>query len=361
MQNKFNSDHHVSTSVNPYLKNETCEEITLEKAFPYDFKQVPCLDENGEQLTYEIGNSSILGSSKNIKSVKYNYLKCTDTNKPVGVPIGESYNYLTNKRFWEIFQNSVGGTGAQVEAAGTFGSRTKRYITVKVDSDMSEFYIGDRTFKNRFSLLDSINKTSSLWAVSSSICVVCTNSFNAALSDKSGLFRFNVRHSRNMIEKIEELEKGIDMFIGITAKFKHALNQANSIPVASEDAKPLFVGSLMKGKKEISTRTENIANRLETLFHKGKGNKGETILDAFSAVTDFYSHESSGGTENQKSRLKQYESSEIGAGNRFKQEFFNTLFDNPQDKLPTYNSDRVKETIKEGKRALANRELVLSN
>jgi hypothetical protein len=43
-------------------------------------------------------------------------------------------------------------------------------------------------------------------------------------------------------------------------------------------------------------------------------------------VTDFYSHESSGGADQPGFRMKQAISSEFGSGSRKKQDFFNALF-----------------------------------
>jgi hypothetical protein len=51
------------------------------------------------------------------------------------------------------------------------------------------------------------------------------------------------------------------------------------------------------------------------LFRGGAGNKGLTLADAFSAITDFYSHESAG-----EDKSKQFVSSEFGDGARSKRE-----------------------------------------
>ena len=74
----------------------------------------------------------------------------------------------------------------------------------------------------------------------------------------------------------------------------------------------------------------NTVNRMGELFLSGRGNRGETLADAFSAVTDYYTHESSGGTN----VMRQVMSSEYGAGNQNKQDFWQVVR-NPEARLAT--------------------------
>ena len=95
------------------------------------------------------------------------------------------------------------------------------------------------------------------------------------------------------------MEKGIESFIGVAKQFKHAMQVAAEIPVKRNEVSEAFTGWIMKSNKDkvIPTQSRNRIERLTELFSTGEGNKGETLLDAFSAVTDFYSHESSGGKD----------------------------------------------------------------
>jgi hypothetical protein len=58
-----------------------------------------------------------------------------------------------------------------------------------------------------------------------------------------------------------------------------------------------------------------------TLFNNGRGNNGRTGADLLSAVTDFYTHESSG----KRGEMAQAYSSEMGASGKCKTDFFNTV------------------------------------
>jgi len=84
------------------------------------------------------------------------------------------------------------------------------------------------------------------------------------------------------------------------------------------------------------------------LFQRGAGNNGETLLDAFSAVTDYYSHESSGGADQPGFRMKQTISSEFGSASRKKQDFFNALFYSKAKDDPTFRRDSFDALVSRG-------------
>ncbi len=315
--------------------------ITFDDAFPFEIERLPLLVANDTPLE------------------GWSYFRCSDDGKPAGVPVSESYQALTNGRFWEIVQNAVGGTGAVIESAGTIYDRCRRFITVKLGTDLDTFNVGDREFKNRFSLLDSIDGSTNFYGVNSSTCVVCANTFQMVMGDTTGEFRFKIRHSKNLLPKIENMEKAIDQFIGVTAQFKKALEIANEIPVTPADARSLFAGWAGSDTNGMSSRTFNTVTRLSELFQRGAGNNGETLLDAFSAVTDFYSHESSGGADQPGFRMKQTLSSEFGSASRKKQDFFNNLFSVDKQKNVNFERQSFDNLVKNGRTLITAAEAVL--
>jgi len=314
---------HGSTNVVPVVE--------FDNAFPFEIERLPLLVANDTPLE------------------GWSFFRCSDDGKPAGVPVFESYVALTNARFWEIVQNAVGGSGAIIESAGTIYDRCRRFVTVKLGTDVDDFTVGDRQFKNRFSLLDSIDGSTNFYGVNSSTCVVCANTFQVVMGDTSGEFRFKIRHSKNIMPKIENMEKAIDQFLGVTAQFKKALETANEIPVTPVDARSLFAGWIATEASGISARSFNIVTRLSELFQRGAGNNGETLLDAFSAVTDFYSHESSGGLDQEGFRMKQTISSEFGSGSRKKQDFFANLFTAKKMEDPIFQRDSFDALVSRGR------------
>ncbi len=305
--------------------------VTFDDAFPFEIERLPLLVANDTPLE------------------GWSFFRCSDDGKAAGVPVFESYNALSNARFWEIVQNAVGGTGATIESAGTIYDRCRRFVTVKLGTDLDTFKVGDREFNNRFSLLDSIDGSTNFYGVNSSTCVVCANTFAVVMGDTSGEFRFKIRHSKNLLPKIENMEKAIDQFLGVTAQFKKALSIANEIPVTPVDARSLFAGWAATDTNGMSSRSFNTVTRLTELFNRGAGNNGETLLDAFSAVTDYYSHESSGGADQPGFKMKQTISSEFGSGSRKKQDFFSNLFTTKGKEDPIFARDSFDALVSRGR------------
>jgi hypothetical protein len=337
--NLLNRDVQVGLEMAWHGQTLVVPEVKFEEAFPYEIERHPLPPLEG-----------------------WSYFKCSDDGKPVGIPVRDSYTALENKRFWEIVQNAVGGSGATVESAGTLFDRCRRFITVKLNTEMDDFKVGDRHFKNRFSLLDSIDSSTNFYGVNSNTCVVCSNTFAVVMGDKSGEFNFKLKHSKGMLPKIENMEKAIDSFVGASAQFKKALSIANSMEVKTADARALFAGWAASSEGAMSKRTYNVVGRITDLFLGGAGNKGETLLDAFSAVTDYYSHESSGGEDQPGFRMKQAMSSEFGSGNRKKQDFFNSLFVLPKKRQdsPEFNRPSFDSLVENGRRVLAAADAILA-
>lgn len=318
--------------------------VKFEDAFPYELEKRRLLDEDGV--------TPIEGEY---------YFRSTDDGLKVGKTLPDTYVTVSNARFWEIVQNAVGGSGAVIESAGTVFDRCRRFVTVRLGTDLDQFKVGDRVFKNRFSILDSVDQSTNLYGVNSSTCVVCSNTFAMAMADRSGEFRFKLRHSKNLLPKIENMEKAIDSFIGVTAQFQKALVVANEIPVSVPDARALFAGWAATEASGISARTYNTVGRLTDLFVSGAGNRGETLLDAFSAVTDFYSHESSGGTDQPGFRMKQTVSSEYGSASRKKQEFFGALFETRGKEDPQFQRNSFDSLVTRGRSVLTAADAVMTN
>jgi hypothetical protein len=138
----------------------------------------------------------------------------------------------------------------------------------------------------------------------------------------------------------------------VQAQFNAALEMAANEPLGITGARELFAGWLGTNAETLSTRAVNTAERLVALHVKGLGNSGETLLDAASAVTDFYSHESSGGEEKDGFRWKQFNSSEFGAGARAKTDFLSALFLTEKGKVKGLNRAGISEMQTRGGRLL---------
>ena len=113
-----------------------------------------------------------------------------------------------------------------------------------------------------------------------------------------------------------------------------------------DQARNLFAGWMIRStggnqERDLGPKTLVKVNRMTDLFESGAGNTGSNRADAFSAVTDYYTHESTRGNGNNVTR--QVFSSEYGLGRMAKQNFWNVI-----------RSDKaVSSFVTSGKKALS--------
>lgn len=311
--------------------------VTREVALPYEMERKPLF----------------VCSPKMRKIADFSVFVASDNGEVIGRPMPDTYVALTNEEFWSVCQDALAGTGAVIESAGTFQSRARRFLTIRLGT-ADKVEIGGRTFLNRISLLDSVDGTTYFHAVNTSVCVVCANTARMALADAKGEFRFKLKHTKSLHAKIENMEAQVEAMLGVQADFNAALAMAHEHPMSSADARPLFAGWLGEGASSLSTRAVNTVERLEQLARGGGGNRGETLLDAISAVTDFYSHESSGGEAKPGFQWKQHLSSEYGSGARAKVDFIRSVFTlDDKGHATGVATDRIRETSRRGMDLLA--------
>jgi hypothetical protein len=257
----------------------------------------------------------------------------------LGVPFADSYTMFTNAKLIELLADGFKGSKAKLVSCGTVQRRAKRFFTFKLP-ELKAFKVGERQFEPFFNLFDAIDKTQPLMARTSNTCIVCANTFAMAKAQKGQTLNVHLRHSRNAAAKLEGLSEAIENAIGQQAEFKAEFEKLMNAPIDEVKAEKFFVGFLARGE-ELSTRSENQSKRMLQLFNGGAGNNGKNLADVFSATTDYYTHESSGGDD----LMKQFTSSEFGSGSRMKGEVWDIL---TEPKRP-----RVAELIKAGEKSMS--------
>jgi hypothetical protein len=336
----FSRDIQAGIEMAWHGQTKVVQEVTQKDAFPFELQRKPLY----------------VNSGKLRKVPNFEVFVANDDQEICGKPVMGSYIALTNQEFWNVCREALAGTGAIVESAGTIMDRSRRFMTIKLANDQTQ--IGGRTFKHRISLIDSIDGSTYFYGVNTSVCVVCVNTSVAAIGDMTGQFRFKFRHTKGLKAQIEGMEMTIEQMLGVEAQFNAALQIAASEQLTENNARNLFagwIGGAAKEKKtvELSTRAINTVDRLVQLYRGGAGNKGETLLDGVSAVTDFYSHESSGGEEKEGFRWKQFNSSEFGSGARAKTDFISSLFETKSGRLMGLNRPAIATMQDVGAKLLA--------
>ncbi len=274
---------------------------------------------------------------------------CTDNEEiRIGKTVDKNtYTLLPNARFLAIVQSALDSIrGAYVASVGSVCDRARVFVSLGLPEGLTDISnavregstlvlkAGGREFKFFLSFFSSHDKSAPFGVQLSTVCVVCNNTFNAVLTDTNGKkLSIRIPHTKNMLATIANVPAIIDSFFVSAQKFAEVFHGLSLVPISAVDAKAFFAGFLVSADSgeerdataevELSGRRSNQIDRLTSLFVSGKGNNGANLADVFSAVTDYYSHESSGG----ENPFKQVASSEFGNGQAMKALAWKTLRD----------------------------------
>lgn len=285
----------------------------------------------------------------------YSRLVCSDNNLPVGKPFAGSYGLVNNSDFLGIVQEIVSaieklGHKAEIVTSGTLMQRERSFISIRIIGEVTE--IEGRVIHAFLNCLNSIpsNAGCTVTFANNTFCVCCRNTFSHCLTDcENAPFHAAVKHTKNAKAILKDIPVLVELHLSNNAKLFKQLKSFSVIPFTATQAEQFFaafIGRSLKGeltdKTELSTRSGNIIDTLKGLFAKGKGNKGETALDVFQAVTEYYTHMSAGESDNPN---KQIQSSEAGAGMIAKRTFYSWLVGATQDKAKWQAIAKVGDTL----------------
>lgn len=312
-------------------------QVGIEMAWHKLTQVVPQIDETNAGILYPMYIAETYFKTPEGVEVESNgrQIVTADDNLPVGRPVGSDYKLISNKEIWDAIQEGLSGTQHTIVSCGSVADRSLGFVSVKVADN---FIAAKRDTQNVMNILWGHGGNKAVTARSGFTVVVCQNTFNMAMAEKSD-FKLSLRHTANA--NVLDLSKAIDAHIGVAAEFKLAMDKLDSVDVKQSEARKIFAGFIAGGEtpetKSGITRFTNTLDRIQELFVSGKGNAGRTMADVFNGVTDYYSHESTGGTA-----WKQFASSEFGSAAVRKTDFFEVLSD----------SAKLRETAKHGEGVL---------
>lgn len=280
------------------------DEVTRENAMPFEIIEAP--------IYYKlVQEDPITGFAKDvmIESPEFKQLIASDDLKPIAEPYGPSYHPSTVETFWKVIEKGMGEAPFEIVSAGTVDGRCKLFASLKLNEG---FRVGDREFKDYITVIDSYDKSTSFQTRYSNVCVVCANTFAAAMH--AGQTVGKAKHTLNLDENIERLIIAMRNFIGTSAAYQASLQEAYETTCSQDEARAWLTGIEGRNTDALSNGLKQKIARMMELFNSGRGNEGRTRLDAFSALTEFHSHESS----NRKGEGAQYYSSEWGTSAQVK-------------------------------------------
>jgi hypothetical protein len=270
------------------------------------------------------------------KPTRWVGLECSDNPEiEIGAPYNpETFKPVTNKDFLQLIRDSIGGTQHKIVSVGSVRNRGRVFVSIELVG-MEAFQAAGRKFSAFLNFGNGHDKSSVLWANTSNTCTVCDNTFTMNLfsvenkadknSDSDDLV-ISQRHTKNVTLKLPAIADLIDRAIGVQGEFKLQFENLGKISVETEEVTHLFAGfvgrkiAVSDRKLGLSTRSKNTVGRLSELHARGRGNQGETLADAVSAVTDYYTHESGGKNRDPQRQLV---SSDFGgSASKSKSEFW---------------------------------------
>jgi hypothetical protein len=267
------------------------------------------------------------------------YAISDDDGLPVGGAVGKNWFSPSNGELFELFSEALRDSDYNIVSAGTVSDREEFFIDAKGSGTKST---GKRDVAPFVGLTRSFGGIGRLSVGGHNIVMQCHNTTtqmareikSASNKGKEGVTSVKNTGRLNKPEVLAEIVLGLRSAYGWQDRFVARMSEAENEKLSLLDARNAAVGfAVPTGVRELSeknSRTLNRANRIFTLFRKGAGNTGESVADFVNAITDFYTHESAGSPDSADSRgdflVKQFLSSERGAGARVKSDFISEVF-----------------------------------
>ena len=277
--------------------------------------------------------------------IPFKILTGTDDSKVIGKPFAGTYTPVSNKAFLGMIGEAISSVnGSVVESVGSVNNRGRVFVSLSIKG-MDTFKVGEREFMDYLNFGNGHDQTSAVWTNASNTCTVCDNTFSMNLEGNQEI-KCKVKHSKDVIARLDNIVEIIDAYVGTQAKFKAEFERLMNEPMKTDKARNLFTGWMIRStggnqERDLGPKTLTKVNRITELFESGRGNSGENRADAFSAVTDYYTHESTRNSG--KNVARQVFSSDYGLGRMAKSSFWNVI----------RNDDSVNAYVSNGKKALA--------
>ena len=232
----------------------------------------------------------------------------SDTSKVLGV-VGRDYMPIQNTTAFAFFDVIAEKYGASYEYAGIIKEGKKIFLQAKLGQSF-QAAPGD-TVESYITLVTAHDGSSSLRAFLTPIRLFCQNQLIRAI--KSATTNIALKHTPNVNDRIRA---AMDVFQMSSQAFEVFEGKAKYLAQKVVDRQMVakFLAEIIVDTG--STRARNQRDKVEELFHHGRGNTGKTAWHLYNAATEFVDHERSSDAE------KALESAMFGSGALLKEKAF---------------------------------------
>ena len=322
----------------PLKEVPTIEEALELAGMDFTVNKVPTLFQTRAPITGLNMNSMIPGNEQyEYKETGHYVTVRSDTGEPIG-NVGSKYEVLQNRDAFEPF-GVIADYGYKLETAGVIDGGKKVWILAKTPET---FKVGDDLVQDYILMYTSHDGSSGSCFRDVNIRVVCNNTLTWALGSKVN-HEYKLRHTSSITSRVKELTENLKERDGNVAQAIGTMNRFHEYDLSPNEFK-YYLEAVMPWLKNrhkesipemgifVRNRAKPVYEKITNLFYNGKGNKGETLWDAYNAITEFHDHE-----KNHKDWVK---GTQFGASYRDKANAFkiaSKMVANKAPELITYN------------------------
>ena len=211
-----------------------------------------------------------------------------DTNEPLSVRSDEYHPYQ-NSELIELLDKVSNQTGLELQKGGFFKGGSRVYVQLKSNN----LTLGNDRIEGYLTGINSFDGSTSLAFGPSNITISCMNSFFAAFRELNS----KVRHTKNMVVKIDEICRGLENVIREERKIFDDIVKLSETTfddlIKERVTKSLFNISKevnLNDEDAISTQTQNKLSKFYIDLDGELKQKGDNLWGLFSGVTKYTTH-----------------------------------------------------------------------
>ncbi len=195
----------------------------------------------------------------------------TDNNEVLGV-VGKDYHIVQNIDAFAFFDSIVGGKdGILYETAGALGKGEKIFITAKLPDYIR---VGKNDLIEQYLFLTtSHDGYGSITAAFTPVRIVCQNTLNAAMRNKSNCIK--IRHTSSATDRLKQAHELLGITNLLAGEMEKLFNQWAKIRITDSDVKKLVQMAMAPNKETLQSLQSNRHDELSSIYN----NSVSAVLD----------------------------------------------------------------------------------
>jgi phage/plasmid-like protein (TIGR03299 family) len=224
----------------------------------------------------------------------------TDREKSVGV-VGRVYQPLQNQEAFSFFDAVVQEKLAMYHTAGSLWGGSRIWLMAKLPQTVKVMGVDKVDFYTL--LVNGHDGGCGVRMRHTSVRVVCWNTLTAALGEE-GRADFNVRHTRNLGEKVKQAREVLGIMTRSTTDFLDAADAMARKKLNGQIVEDFLAGIGLKKESNTSARYDNKRMDIMRLIESGYGHDlapiRNSLWTAVNAVTQYVDHDNGSRSDDQK-------------------------------------------------------------